>query len=123
MMRHSQKGLSLISLILFGIATFFIIIMFAKVLPAYLEYFAIKRVFSSMAADPQMADARPSAIRDSYSRRSQIDNITSVGPGDILINQHDGRLDLSASYHVEKPIMNNVGIYINFSPSSSTAAP
>lgn len=117
-MRQHQRGLSLLNLILWSIALFFVIITLAKVLPAYLEYIAIKRVFSTMVADPGLSNASPTEIRQSFARREGIDNITDVQPGDLEIDQSNGHLSLSASYHVEKPILGNVGIYIDFNPST-----
>ncbi len=120
-MHRSQRGIGLISLMLFGIAAFFIVVMVVRVLPSYMEYLSIERVFSAMVTDPALSGAPPSAIRDSFNRRSQIDNITSINGSDLKIDQGDNRLNLSASYHVEKPIFGNVGIYIDFAPTTSPA--
>ncbi len=117
-MRHHQRGLGLLNLILWGIAIFFAIITFAKILPAYMEYIAVKRIFATMVADPNLSNATPTDIRQSYARRAGIDDITDVQPGDLQIDQSNGHLSLSASYRVEKPILGNVGIYINFNPST-----
>ncbi len=118
-MRHKQSGMSLIGIFFVAIGVVFISIAVIKVIPAYIEYMSIKKVLTTMAADPALADAKPAQIRDSYTRRSQIDNITSVTANDLDISRDGGKLVLSAQYHVEKPLFSNVGIYINFAPSTA----
>jgi hypothetical protein len=89
------------------------------VVPSYIEYFSIKKVLDTMVADPQMQDAKISQIRESYTRRSGIDNITSVKASDLNISRDNGKLTLSAEYHVEKSLFANVGIYIDFAPTTA----
>ena len=118
-MRHTQQGISLIGIFFIAVSLVFISITVMKIIPPYIEYVSIERVLKTMAADPELADAKPSQIRDSYNRRSGIDNITSVTADDLDISRDNGHLVLSAKYHVEKPLFGNVGIYINFAPSTA----
>jgi hypothetical protein len=118
-MRHKQQGITLFGMFFVAMGLVFTAIVIMKLVPAYVEYMAINKVFSAMAADPEMKDAKPSQIRDSYIRRSGIDNITSVKADDLDIEHDNGQLVLSAQYHVEKPLFDNIGIYIDFAPTSA----
>lgn len=118
-MRHKQQGIGLFGMFFVAMGLVFIAIGVMKLVPAYVEYMAINKVFSAMVADPELKDARPSQIRESYTRRSGIDNITSVKADDIDISRDNGQLVLSAQYHVEKPLFDNIGIYIDFAPSTA----
>ncbi len=118
-MRNKQLGMGVFGIFFVAMGLVFISITVMKVVPAYLEYMAIGKVFKAIAADPAMQDAKPSQIRESYSRRSGIDNITSVTANDLDISRDDGKLIISAKYHVEKPLFANVGIYIDFAPTTS----
>lgn len=119
---RKQKGATLIGMLFVGILIVFAAIVVMKIVPAYIEYFSIKKVFSAMAADPAMKDAKPSEVRESYARRSGIDNITAVKPEDLDISRTDGKLVVSAKYRVEKPLFGNVGLYIDFAASTEPGA-
>lgn len=118
-MRHKQQGISLIGMFFVAMGLVFAAIVVMKLVPSYVEYMAINKVFSAMVADPELKDAKPSQIRDSYVRRSGIDNITSVTADDLDISRDNGQLVLSAKYHVEKPLFSNIGIYIDFAPTTA----
>lgn len=118
-MRHKQQGITMIGMLLVAMLLVFVAIVVMKLVPAYVEYISIKKVFSAMVADPQLQDAKPSLIRESYVRRASIDNITSLTANDLDITRDNGQLIISAQYHVEKPVYNNVGIYINFAPTTA----
>ncbi|NOT17306.1 MAG: DUF4845 domain-containing protein [Sulfuriferula sp.] len=121
-MINKQRGMGLFGIFFVAMGLVFSSIVVMKVVPAYLEYGAIKKVFKVIANDPAMKDAKAGAIRESYTRRSSIDNITSVTADDLDISHDDnGKLLISASYHVEKPLFSNVGIYIDFKPTSAEA--
>ncbi len=121
-MRNKQLGIGLFGMFFVAMGLVFISMVMMKVIPSYIEYFSIKKVFGAMVADPQMQDARPSQIRESYIRRSGIDNITSVKAEDLDISRDNGKLTISAEYHVEKPLFDNIGIYINFAPTTAVNA-
>ena len=118
-MLKKQKGMGLIGMLLVAMGLVFIAIAVMKVIPAYIEYVAIKKVFGAMVADPELKDAKPSQIRESYNRRASIDDITSIKADDLDISKENGGLVLSAKYHVEKPLFANIGLYINFAPTTS----
>ncbi len=116
---HKQKGATLIGMLFVGILVVFAAIVVMKMVPAYIEYYSIKKVFSAMAADPALKDATPSDIRLSYARRSGIDNITAVTPDDLDISRANGQLVVSAKYRVDKPLFGNVGLYMDFAASTA----
>lgn len=118
-MRNKQKGIGLFGIFFVAMGLVFISIVVMKVIPAYIEYMAIGKVLKAIAADPAMQDAKPAQIRESYTRRSGIDNITSVTADDLDISRDNGKLTVSAKYHVEKPLFANVGLYIDFAPTTT----
>jgi hypothetical protein len=89
-----------------------------KLIPAYMEDAQIKSVFNSMAHDPDLQKATPHDIRASFDRRASIDNIKAIQSGDIVIEIDQGRLVLSANYHVKVPFAGNVSLYLDFKPTS-----
>lgn len=119
---HKQQGATLIGMLFVGILVVFAAIVIMKIVPAYIEYYSIKKVFNAMAADPALKDATPSDVRLSYARRSGIDNITAVTADDLDIARADGKLVVSVRYRVEKPLFGNVGLYMDFAASTAPEA-
>jgi hypothetical protein len=118
-MRNKQRGMGLLGMFFVAMILVFTSMLVMTVVPSYIEYFSIKKVLDTMVADPQMQDAKISQIRESYTRRSGIDNITSVKAADLEISRDNGKLTLSAEYHVEKSLFANIGIYIDFAPTTA----
>ena len=58
-------------------------------------------------------------IRESFSKRAIINNITVVSANDIQIDKDAGTLTLSVSYPVKIPLAGNVSLLLEFSASSA----
>jgi hypothetical protein len=119
-MHTKQRGIGLFNLILLIVVAVFMVITAMKIIPAYLDNWEIQRAFNAIVADPSLKNAPESQIRDAYIQQSKIDNIRSISPDDIKIDQTNNQLVLSARYHVEKSIIGNFGFYINFTPNASS---
>ncbi|WP_435628463.1 DUF4845 domain-containing protein [Candidatus Ferrigenium straubiae] len=90
-----------------------------KLIPAYMEEAKISNLFTVIANDPEMQKASPRDIRMSFAKRASIDNITVITPEDIEINSSGSRMVLSASYAVKIPLVANVSLYLEFSPTGA----
>ena len=116
----SQRGLSFSGFI-FGAFVLVIAIMTGlKPVPAYMQDAEIKKLFVTIANDPELQKAPLRAIRDSFSKRSSIDNIKAIKAEDIEIANEGGKLVLSASYAVKIPLAGNISLYLDFNPSSAS---
>jgi hypothetical protein len=83
-----------------------------KLFPAYSEYFAIKRIFKSVAASPGLKDARE--LKRAFERYATIDNVTAIKPEDIEISNGA----VIANYRVIVPLVANASLLLEFNPSS-----
>ena len=118
-MPAKQRGLSF-SGFMFGAAILILVsITGFKFVPAYMQDAQIKNLFVEIATDPEMQKASPRDIRMSFSKRASIDNITAIKADDIEITSNIKGLALSASYAVKVPLVANVSLYLDFSPSSA----
>ena len=84
-MASRQRGVSFSGLLVWVILLIFVAIGAMKLIPAYVENAKINKIFSTIANDPEMQTATPKAVRESYSKRTQIDNVTVIDPNDIDI--------------------------------------
>lgn len=119
---HKQKGATLIGMLFVGILVVFVAIVVMKMVPAYIEYFSVKKVFSAMAADPALKDATPSDVRSSFARRADAGYVTVVKPDDLDISRASGQMVVSVKYRVDKPLFGNVGLYMDFAASTEPGA-
>lgn len=113
-----QRGVSLSGLLVASIVLIFAVLLLFRLLPAYIEYFTVKKTLSRIAKDPEMQRATPAQIRGAFSKSSQIDNITAVTPEDLDVTREDNRLLLNASYSKRVPIVANIAACIEFAASS-----
>jgi len=118
-MPGQQRGLSFFGFIFGAFALVLVSITGLKLIPAYMQDAEVKKLFVTIANDPDMQKATPRDIRMSFSKRSSIDNITAIKAEDIEIVSDAGKPVLSASYAVKVPLVANVSLYMEFNPSSA----
>ena len=116
---HKQKGVTLIGMLFIGTMVVFAALVAMRMVPAYIEYFSIKKIFAAMTNDVGMKDMSVKEIRDSYERRAGIDNVTVIKPEDLEISKEDGGVVMEVSYSVKKPIAGNVSIVMDFNVSTA----
>ena len=115
---NRQRGLSLIGLLITsGVLVFFLIIGF-KLLPSYIEYFTVKKMFASME---QAGDLKGTVreIRGSFERRNAIEDVKSVSPQDLEITKAGDETVVSASWSVKVPIVSNISACLDFAVTTA----
>ncbi|HZP87771.1 MAG TPA: DUF4845 domain-containing protein [Burkholderiales bacterium] len=110
---YTQRGLSLIGLLMVSAIAAFVAIVGFKLLPTYIEYFTIKRVVQDIANEARGGSVRD--VQSAFSRRAMIDNIRSISGNDLEITkQGSGGFDIHAGYTVRVPLFGNVNACIDF---------
>lgn len=117
MKMHSQRGLTLLGVLVAGAIAAFVLIVGFRTVPVFNEYFAIKRILSVLADE---ADKGASLIelRRGFDRRGQIDDIRSVSGTDLSIDKSGPRAVIGVEYTRKVPLLANVSLSIDLSPSS-----
>lgn len=104
------------------VAAFFLVaglVVAFKLVPAYVEFFTIRKVLNDIAANPEYQNASSSTIRTAYARRAQVENITIVKAEDLDVAKENGNLVLSASYSTKLPLVGNVSACVDFEATTS----
>lgn len=117
-MRKNQLGISLGGLMVGGVIFIVIVMMGLKLIPSYLEFFAIKKVINAIAQEKRGATASVNEIRKSFDLRATVDDITSVKSSDLEITKQGSDVVISAAYRKEIPLVANIGVYIDFRAAS-----
>ncbi len=115
-----QHGLTFANFLLVGILLIFLAIFGMKIVPAYVENRTIQHILDTIAHDPDMQDAPPVEIRNSWDKRAMVNNITVVGAQDIQIQKlPSGGNMLTVKYNVKIGLVGNASLLLEFDTSSA----
>jgi Tfp pilus assembly protein PilE len=119
----NQKGFTFWSLT-FTIGTIAIVALLTmKLLPAYSEFFAIKKAINRLETEGSLSAMSEDEIRRAFDRSTAIDDIHTVKPKDLKIRRNsDGETVVSTEYEVEVPLVANVSALLKFNASTKNAA-
>lgn len=115
---RKERGISLSGTI-FWLATLgFVGVLAAKLLPSYLEYWAVRKMFAAME---QTGDLKGSVrdIRNSYDRRNAIEDVKSLRAEDIEVTKVGGETVVSAAWSVKVPLIGNASACLDFSATTA----
>ena len=115
---RKQSGISLMNLIV-GLGVLgFLGVMAAKLLPSYVEYFAVKKMFAAME---QAGDLKGSVrdIRKSFERRNAIEDVKSVQGEDLEVTKEGGEAVVTATWSVRVPMVSNVSTCLDFTVTTA----
>ena len=116
-----QRGLSLMGLIVTLAVVGFLGIMAAKLLPAYIEYWSVRKIFAAMVQNGD-TNGTVTEIRRHYDTRNAIEDVKNVQGKDLEITKEGGQTVVSADWSVKVPLVANVSACIDFSASTATAS-
>ena len=115
---NKQRGLTLTGMIVACFVIVLLSILAFKVIPVYLEYQTIQRIFKSMVEDPALRKASRAELDRSWAARTSVDTVKSLPPENIEYTKDASGLTISADYAVKVPIFRNVSLYFDFHPTS-----
>lgn len=121
-MIHRQQGLTMVGLLFFAILLGFVAYTASRLLPAYLDYWAVKKALVDMSQDPDLSDSGLSAYRDAFDKRLYVSSITDVGRKDLEMEKTKHGVLLKAAWTVRKPFIGPVHLCLDFEASSATVA-
>jgi hypothetical protein len=113
-----QRGITLTGMILVSIVVLMLLLVAFKIVPAYVEYFAIEKQFKAMAADPKLRNPTRGQILTAWAARSAVDDLRSLDPNLIEVTREANGIVLEAEYSVKVPLFKNVAACFDFKPSS-----
>ena len=115
-MRQSQRGLSIIGLIVMLFIAVIVVVFAMKLVPSYIEYRSAKNAIDAIAAQNP---GTPLEVRKAFDARRTIDDVTSVRPEDLEITKDGNQVVIGFAYRKEVPLWGDaVGVYINYAARS-----
>jgi Domain of unknown function (DUF4845) len=110
-----QQGVTLLGMVLGCIVLIILVIGGLKIVPAYIEYFTVKKAVVAIA----QTHGTVGDIRQAFDRRAAIDSIDVVGAKDLEITKEGNDVVVSVSYPKRVPLFGNVSLIIDFVASSN----
>ena len=108
-----MKGIGLVQLIVTLAVVGFIGLMAAKMMPAYIEYFSVKKMFAAMETTGE-TKGTVRDIRRAYELRNNVEDVKSVKAEDIEITKEGGETVLTATWSARVPLVSNISACIDF---------
>lgn len=113
-----QGGATMIGMAFIAAALIFVAIIVMKMVPAYIEYFSVKKVLQAMGQESLSSMSKKEIMR-SFDNRRGVAYVDVVKGDDLIIDKNDaGATVVSVKYQVVKPIVANVSVLIDFEVSS-----
>ena len=114
----NQRGVSLTGLIITLAVLGFIVVMAAKLMPAYVEFFTVKKMFAAME---QAGDLKGTVrdIRRSFDTRNAIEDVKSVKGEDLEITKEGGETVITATWSTKVSLVSNASACLDFMVTTS----
>jgi len=115
---RKQQGVTLSGFLLWSIVLVFAALIGFKIGPPYIEYITIKKQLKAIAEDPEARSGQRRDVELAFSKRSQIEDMPSVQPKDIVISKEGDGIVLSVEYTVCRPVVSNIRACMDFNATS-----
>jgi len=115
---RKHRGISLMGTIVTLAVLGFLGVMAAKLLPAYLEYGSVKKIFATMEQAGQTKGS-VREIRYAFDKLNAIEDVKSIRSDDLEITKEGGEVVVSASWSVRVPMVGNVNACLDFTATTA----
>ncbi len=117
--RNQQRGIGFIGLIFIFAVIGCVTLLGLKLIPAYIEYYSVKKVIAAMASSEEVKSGTVLEIRKSFDRRATIDNINVIKADDLEISKEGNDTVVAAIYQQKIPLFTGYTLLIDFSASTA----
>jgi hypothetical protein len=112
-MRHRQRGITFIGLLLIIALVGLPIYAVIRLVPVYLNYLSVSHSMESLKSEFRGAPD-PGGIRRSLEKHWQIDDVTGLQTKDIEITKDEGAIVVHAAYDDKVPYLGNISLVVSF---------
>lgn len=120
----AESGVSLSGLIVVLIVLGALALVAIKVIPAFIEYKAVKNSIVKAKAEAGTGTVRE--IRQAFDKNAGVNDVSAISGRDLVITRDGGNTEISFSYEKKVPLAGNVSLLLDFDgttdPSGVVAA-
>ena len=121
-MQNQQRGLTMIGFLFVAIVLVTVAIVGMRLVPAYIEFFSVKKILATMGQDSDLKSKSNAEIRTDFFKRAGVDYVTVVKPEDLSVDRRNGTPVISAEYAFRSKLVGNISLVVDFSASSDPNA-
>ena len=82
-LKKRQQGLTMFGFLFVAVVLVMLAVLAMKLVPAYVEYFSVKKMLVSMGQDPELKSRSNAQIRGDFSKKLGVGYVTVVGADDV----------------------------------------
>jgi hypothetical protein len=121
-MRQRQQGLTLIGLLFASAIAVVFIYFFARLLPDYMDYWAVKRIVAQLQADATSGEKTDAELRLTFDKQLNVDYVKGLTSRDLIINRDRRQgVNVYIVWSVKKPFIGNVSLCMDFKAGNPPA--
>ena len=121
-MQNQQRGLTMIGFLFVAFVLVMVAMLGMKLVPAYIEFFSVKKILATMGQDSDLKSKSNAEIRNDFIKRANVGYVTVVKPEDLSIDRSGGTLIVSVEYEFRSKLVGNISLVVDFSASSDPNA-
>ena len=116
--KSRQHGLTMTGFLFVAILLVAAAMVAMKLVPAYIEFFSVKKILNTMSQDSGLGAKSNAEIRSDFSKRASVDYVTVVKPENLAIDRRGGSAVVSVDYEFRTKLIGNVSLVVDFSAST-----
>ena len=109
-----QQGFGLLGMVMWLIVAVFAGIVLLKIVPAYIEYYSLKKILKETATQASAETVTDGDLRQGFGTRLNTNNITRVTPRDLAIERGSQGTVLKLAYSVRQPLFGPASLCLDF---------
>jgi hypothetical protein len=109
-----QQGLTFISILFILGFIGFVVLLTLKIVPIYLDHSKVKSALEALKETPDLSSKGEYEIRDSLTKRFNINYVTDVTKDDITIVKHGGYVKVDIEYETIVKLFGNLSVLAEF---------
>ena len=123
-LQSQQRGLSMIGFLFVAAVLVMIAMLAMKLVPAYIEFFSVKKILATMGQESDFRSKSNAEIRSDFVKRANVGYVTVVKPEHLTIDRRGGVPVVSAYYEFRTKLVGNASLVVDFRASTNpNAAP
>jgi len=112
-LKQGQQGLTFFGLLIVGILLAFAGVIFAQMVPTYIEFMAVEKAVQKASAGTTVAE-----VRSLFDKAATIDDITTITGKDLEVGKQGDRVVVSFDYQREIHLMGPAYLVMKYTGSS-----
>lgn len=117
-LKNNQRGLSMIGFLFVAAVLIFVAMLAMKLVPAYIEFFSVKKILAAMGQDSSLRSKSNAEIRSDFSKRADASYVDAVESSDLTIERSSAGTVVSVDYEFRTKLLGNASLVVDFSANS-----